>query len=169
MVDYQLAAALFSYSPDTGDLTWRVNTKATPKGKPVGTVVKGRSETYTSYINVKVLGDFYKAHRLIWLLQTGSWPKGYIDHIDGNGLNNAWSNLREATASQNCINQRVRSDSTSGVRGVSYDKSRNLWYVYINIGNMRKHLGRYDTKDEAIAVRSAAEKLYHGDYVRKLD
>jgi hypothetical protein len=166
MIDYLLAKALFDYDPESGDLTWRVQTSSTPQGKKAGTVVKHKVEGYTSYINVTILGDPYKAHRIIWLLQTGSWPSKHIDHIDGDGLNNSWSNLREVTASQNLMNQRVRSDSTSGIKGVSYDKKRNMWYVYIDVDKKRKHLGRYETKEEAAAARLAAEKIYHGPYAR---
>jgi hypothetical protein len=166
MIDCQLAKALFNYDPESGELTWRVDTNATPKGEHVGTITRHKVESYTSYINVQVLGQMYKAHRIAWLMQTGDWPKGYIDHIDGNGLNNRWSNLREATPSQNNYNQKVRSDSTSGFKGVSYDKKRDLWYVYIDVDKKRKHLGRYETKDEAVAARLAAEKVHHGDYAR---
>ena len=166
MIDFRLADALFNYDPESGDLTWRVDTSATPLGQCVGSVARHKIETYTSYINVRVLGDRYKAHRLAWLLQTGDWPQKHIDHIDGDGLNNSWGNLREATPEQNAYNQKVRSDSTSGVKGVSYDKKRGMWYVYIDVDKKRKHLGRYDTKDEAIAARSAAEKIHHGEYAR---
>lgn len=166
MIDYKLAHALFNYDPDTGKLTWRVQTRATKKGKEAGTILRHKVETYTSYIGISVLGDKYKAHRIIWLMQTGEWPSGHIDHIDGNGLNNTWSNLREATSSQNGMNQKVRSDSTSGIKGVSYDKARDLWYAYINIDGKRKHLGRYETMQEAANVRAAAEGEYHGEYAR---
>ena len=166
MIDCQLAKALFNYDPESGELTWRVDTSATPKDKPVGTITRPKIKGYTSYIRVNVLGQPYKAHRIAWLMQTGDWPKSYIDHIDGDGLNNRWENLREATASQNAYNQKVRSDNTSGVKGVSYDKKRDLWYVYIDVNKKRKHLGRYETKDEAVAARLVAEKAYHGEYAR---
>lgn len=164
MIDYQLAVALFNYCPETGSLTWRVSTNSFKAGEEVGTVVK--KEGYSSYKNVVVFADRYKAHRIIWLMQTGKWPEKYVDHIDGDGLNNAWSNLREATPSQNSMNQRVRSDSASGVKGVSYDKSRDVWYVYIDVDGHRKHLGRHETLEEAAAVRKMAEIKYHGEYAR---
>ena len=168
MIDYKLAHALFDYDQNTGKLTWRVQTSSTQKGKEAGTILRHKVETYTSYRGVSVLGDRYKAHRIIWLMQTGEWPKGHIDHIDGNGLNNAWENLREASSSQNTMNQKVRSDSTSGIKGVSYDKRRDMWYVYIDVNKKRKHLGRYETMQEAANVRAAAEAQYHGEYARSV-
>ncbi len=166
MIDYQLAKALFEYDPQSGALTWRVGTRATPLGERAGSIARHKVQAYTSYFNVTIFGERYKAHRIAWLLQTGSWPQKHIDHIDGNGLNNKWDNLREVTQGQNACNQKVRSDSTSGVKGVSYDKKRGMWYVYIDVDKKRKHLGRYDTKGEAVAVRAAAEKIYHGEYAR---
>ena len=167
MIDYKLAHALFKYEPETGKLTWRVQTNATPKDKEVGSLSGRKKDYYTRYKNVSILGDRYKAHRIIWLMQTGSWPEKYIDHIDGDGLNNKWSNLREATPSENMANQKVRSDSTSGIKGVSYDKKRNMWYVYIDIDKKRKHLGRFETLEEAAAARLAAEKVYHGVFAKE--
>lgn len=180
MVTYELAHKLLSYDECSGRLVWKprplkmfssardANTWNTRyAGVDAGTIVGHKSGNYTKYKNVVIRPSRYKAHRIIWLMQTGNWPKGHIDHIDGNGLNNCWSNLREATASQNAMNQRVRSDSASGIKGVSYDKARNVWYVYIDVDRKRKHLGRYETKDEAAAARLAAEKIYHGEYARK--
>ena len=179
MVTYETAHKLLSYCEHSGRLTWKrrplemfsssrdANTWNTRyAGRDAGTSVGDKDGKYTKYRNVVIRPKRYKAHRIIWLMQTGSWPNGHIDHIDGNGLNNAWANLREATYSQNSYNQRVRSDSTSGFKGVSYDKKRDLWYVYIDVDKKRKHLGRYETKDEAVAARLSAEKVYHGEYAR---
>ena len=181
MVTYEVAHKLLSYDENSGRLTWKSrplemfksvgaaktwNTRYA--GKDAGTIVGHKSGKYTQYINVIVRPNVYKAHRVIWLMQTGEWPEGHIDHIDGNGLNNAWSNLREATTSQNAMNQKVRSDSTSGIKGVSYDKRRDMWYVYIDVNKKRKHLGRYETMQEAANVRAAAEAQYHGEYARSV-
>ena len=179
MVTYEVAHQLMSYCEKSGRLKWKPRPlevfsadhyaktwNERYAGKDAGTVVGHKSGKYTKYKNVIIRPHRYKAHRLAWLMKTGSWPSGHIDHIDGDGLNNSWGNLREATSAQNAYNQKVRSDSTSGVKGVSYDKKRGMWYVYIDVDKKRKHLGRYDTKDEAIAARSAAEKIHHGEYAR---
>lgn len=166
MIDYQLAKALFEYDPESGRLTWRLTTNCFKKGEEAGTVSK--NSEYTSYRTVYVFAQGYKTHRIAWLLQTGSWPEKYIDHVDGDGLNNKWSNLREASPSENGMNQKVRSDSKSGVKGVSYDSARNMWYAYINLDGKRKHLGRHDTFEDAVAVRQEAEAKYYGDFARKV-
>ena len=179
MVTYENAHKLMSYDEDSGRLTWRSRPlemfkslkaaktwNARYAGEDAGTISGHKSGKYTQYINITVRPNRYKAHRIIWLMQTGEWPRGHIDHIDGNGLNNKWSNLRDTTISQNSMNQKVRSDSTSGIKGVSYDKSRDVWYAYIDVDGKRKHLGRHETLEEAAAVRKMAEIKYHGEYAR---
>lgn len=51
-------------------------------------------------------------------------------------------------------------NNTSGVKGVSYDKARQKWAVEIKIEGVRHRLGRFDTLEEATAVRKAAEEKY---------
>lgn len=53
------------------------------------------------YIAVKIKNRKCRAHRVVWLLVTGAWPKGFIDHINGNRSDNRFENLRECTGSQN--------------------------------------------------------------------
>lgn len=90
----------------------------------------------------------------------------FVDHIDGNGLNNSRDNLRFATTSQNNMNQSKRSDNTSGHKGISWCPDREKYQVYINIDRKRKSLGRYKTLEEAIYVRDQAVKAHYGEYAR---
>jgi len=84
-----------------------------------------------------------------------------IDHADHNGLNNQRYNLRFATTSQNTANQRIRSDNTSGFKGVSLDRRNNRWQSYIRINGSRMGLGSYpDPVDAAIAYDYAARELF---------
>jgi len=82
-----------------------------------------------------------------------------VDHIDGNGLNNTRANLRFATHSQNCQNQRVRKDSKSGVRGVSWDNANGKWRAQLQVAGKDINLGRHATLAEAAAVVSRARAL----------
>src|ERR1035437_7898875 len=45
-------------------------------------------------------------------------PALWVDHIDGNGLNNQRTKLRTCTRFENKSNQKVRNNNTSGYKGV---------------------------------------------------
>lgn len=89
-----------------------------------------------------------------------------IDHADGNGLHNTRANLRAATVSQNMQNTRLRSNNTSGVKGVSWSPKDKRWYAYINIAGKRHRLGGFKEIDLATAAISDARSVLHGEYGR---
>ena len=62
-------------------------------------------------------------HRVIMKLHNPGF-KGHIDHVDMNGFNNQYSNIRIATRSQNGANRRLQINNTSGYMGVSWNKQR---------------------------------------------
>jgi hypothetical protein len=83
-----------------------------------------------------------------------------IDHKDRNPLNNCRYNLRPATASQNGHNRGVQSDSTTGVKGVSFHKRAGKYTTRIKLHGKQHHLGYFDTLDEAKkVVRKKREEL----------
>lgn len=88
-----------------------------------------------------------------------------VDHINHNKLDNRKSNLRICTQQQNNINTSLKKTNTSGITGVSWDKSRNKWVAHIK----GKQLGRFNTKEEAIEARKQAELEYFGEYRNKED
>ena len=51
-------------------------------------------------------------------------------------------------------------NNTSGAKGVSWSKSRQLWEVGIQIHGKKIHLGRYADFTEAVKVRKEAEEKY---------
>jgi hypothetical protein len=78
-------------------------------------------------------------------------PKGMeVDHIDGNGLNNQKSNLRNVTKRENLQNRHT--PKTSRFPGVSWQKSTKMWVSQIRIGKggkQTKHLGRFTNEEDA--------------------
>lgn len=108
-------------------------------------------------------GKIVYMHRIVM----GAKSDQFVDHIDGNGLNNSRENLRFATNSQNNMNQSKRLDNTSGHKGISWCPDREKYQVYINIDRKRKSLGRYKTLEEAIYVRDRAVKSHYGEYARE--
>lgn len=132
-----------SYHPDTGIFTARRS-----NGRRKAGVVAGVN-TSNGYLAAMVKRKNYLMHRLAWLYMTGEWPKGQIDHVDGNKSNNAFLNLREATDSQNQYNRKKQNNNTSGFKGVSWHKKTGRFRAYINSNGKHISLGYYATADEA--------------------
>lgn len=149
---------LLSYDPSTGEFRWKVRTSNRAKpGQTAGAVSTHSSKKYR---RIMVDGKLYFAHRLAWLISYGQFPDRNIDHVDGNGLNNRLDNLRIATPSENCKNQRRRPDNTSGITGVSWYRAGQKWHARIAVNRRTIHLGYFSTKEEAVAARKAAEVRY---------
>jgi hypothetical protein len=74
-----------------------------------------------------------------------------VDHIDGDTFNNKRSNLRICIHSDNLCNSRRRSDNKSGHRGIGYDKKGDRWVAETTYRGSRIRIGRYKTKEEAVA------------------
>lgn len=89
----------------------------------------------------------------------------YVDHINGNGLDNRRVNLRPATASQNQANQRMRRDNRSGFRGVQH-APRGRWRALIVVRGKRISLGYYDAGEDAARAYDAAAQDAFGEYAR---
>ena len=92
--------------------------------------------------------------------------KKNVDHILKPVINNNVTNLRWATAEENQHNRIVGKNSTSGVVGVSYIKSEKKWRASIKINTVRKSLGCFVNKDDAIRARHDAEVLHFGEFRR---
>lgn len=106
-----------------------------------------------------------KIHRLVAeAFLENPHNKECVDHIDRNKLNNHISNLRYATKSENNMNQSKRSDNTSGITGVNFDKARNKWKAQIQKDGKKINLGSFETKEEAIEARIKAEETYFKEF-----
>jgi len=86
-----------------------------------------------------------------------------IDHIDRNTANNCVDNLRWTTRSENMINMSVRSDNTSGHRGIFFCNTKQRWCIAYEFEKKKYHGGYYLTKEEAIANYKDPSKLKSGE------
>lgn len=87
-----------------------------------------------------------------------------VDHIDHNTLNNQKSNLREVIPQQNSMNHKISKSNTSGVTGVDWSKTHNLWRARIHFKRKEISLGYYANFDDAVKARREAEDKYYGEY-----
>lgn len=118
------------------------------------------------YLVVGVNFKQYKVHRLIFLMHHGYLP-AVLDHINGDTSDNRIDNLRACNKSQNACNSKIRSDNTSGVKGVCWKKGRGKWRAYIQVKGKQLHLGHFDDLELAELVVSEARELYHGKFARQ--
>jgi hypothetical protein len=156
----ELKKQLF-YDDLTGFFTWLVK----PNGRlKIGDIAGGLH--HSGYWNLRFLNKNYSSHRLAFLYMTGSIPE-YVDHIDGNKNNNSWANLRECTHSQNHFNCKIKSNNTSGYKGVYFRKDRNTWVASCKTEVKRFYLGSYKTEIEASNAYQYFAEKNHGEFFYK--
>jgi len=137
------------YEPETGKLFWR-------DGHKLAGREAFKSPTFYGYLQGGICGGVVMAHRVIWAIVHGYWPK-QIDHINGVRTDNRLANLREVDDAENRKNTALRRDNTSGCHGVRWNTDLNKWRTEIRINGKSKHIGVYTSKEDAIAARKAAE------------
>jgi hypothetical protein len=115
------------------------------------------------YRTLKVKKHYYGEHRVIWLMHHGRMPLE-IDHVDGDPVNNRIENLRECTRSQNNQNRKQNSrPTTSRYKGVFYNTQKKKWQATIHLVK-RKHLGFFDSEDDAAAAYDRAALDIFGEF-----
>jgi hypothetical protein len=145
--------AIMDYQPLTGIFRW----KTSGKNRSVGRVAGWR--TTRGYIKLHVLGRQCFAHRLAWLYVHGSYPEGWIDHINHDGTDNRLANLRLSTVSQNHANRR---NLRGNLKGASTNGAR--WRSRIKINKKQFTIGNFGTEQEAHKAYCAEAKRIFGEY-----
>ena len=145
------------YNPETGDLIWIKKRKGIRGiGQKAGSV-NTHHKSGNKYVIVHTNGRSWKAHRLAWFLRFGHECPFHIDHINGNGLDNRWCNLRMATPTMNSQNQRRRPNAHSDVMGVRWYKKTEKWTASIFCKGVNYHLGLFENFDDAVRARKEGE------------
>lgn len=115
------------------------------------------------YRNKKRLRKNITMHRLILSVPSHL----FVDHINGNKLDNRRCNLRICTHSQNCRNQKKQKNkSSSRYKGVTWVKLSKKWRARIRINNKLIDLGLYLSEKNAALAYNRGSKKYHGKYAR---
>ncbi len=159
MLTQNYLKTILNYNPITGDLIWKIS-----KGRRVKKDQIAGWTTSRGYREVQIDGKVYQAHRVIWLLEKGSWPEIEIDHKDLVKSNNRLDNLRPATDTQNQMNRALQKNNKSGHKGVIWHKRDKRWYSYISVNKKHIWLGYYKEYDDAVIARKKAVSKYFGEY-----
>lgn len=158
MITQQQCLDLFDYKD--GQLYWKVTrNNYVPKGTKAGCLdTKG-------YLSVRINRKKHMLHRVIFLMHKGYLPE-YLDHINGNPLDNRIENLREATMAQNNYNKKMPKTNTSGFKNVFYDKDTKKWRVRINVNGVKVHFGYHKDLEVAKRVAIEAREKLHKEFAR---
>lgn len=152
--------SIMHYDPETGHFKYIVKVRGVKPNTVIGYLQDD------GYIRLSINYEKYLAHRIAWLYMTGEWPSGDLDHKDTDKTNNRWDNLREATKTQNKANTKRICTNTSGMKGVSLNKSTNRWKATITINYKSVHLGYFNTKENAAEAYAKAAKELFTDFAR---
>jgi len=122
------------------------------------------------YGAMEIEGKMVSAHRLAYEMHFGPIPDGfYIDHICRVQKCVNPSHLRPATPAENGYNRGRNSNSSSGLKGVSWEPSRMKWRATIQANGKSTIVGRYETAELAHAAYCEAAKRLHGDFACPTD
>lgn len=117
------------------------------------------------YYTVCVGGDKYLAHRLVWALHHGDPGALTVDHKDTVRTNNTITNLRLATKAEQMYNQPLTVRNKTGIKGLSWCNTRNLWVGQVR-ANGKTHKLRSADRQEIEAWLIAKRSELHKEYAR---
>ena len=158
---------LLDYDPETGVFTWRErvggprNWNARFVGKRAGAISKKTARL--AYRQIHITPRMYMEHRLAWLWVAGRFPSE-IDHLDCDGLNNRWDNLRVCTRRENQGNRRSQRNKT-GFKGVR--RSGSKYIAVINSAGAPAYLGTFETAEAAHAAYFQKAVEVFGEFARE--
>lgn len=113
------------------------------------------------YARTNVSGKHILMHRLI--LGEGR-PKHFVDHEDGDGLNNRRYNLRWATSTENMRNRRANTRGTSRFKGVYLDG--HSWRAAIVVRRKKLSLGAFTKERDAARAYDRAAREHFGEFAK---
>lgn len=111
-------------------------------------------------------GSYYAVTRVPMHRMIMNAPLGvYVDHIDGEGLNNTRDNLRFCNNSQNQHNTASRGGS-SRFKGVGWVKARQCWEAKFTLNRKYYFVGYFDSEEEAANAYNVAIAAIVGPFAR---
>jgi HNH endonuclease len=150
ITNQQVYRTFFYYDPETGLLFRRRNLN-----KPVGWL------NVHGYIETKFMSESIVVHRIIWIYMNGDIPKDLVmDHVNGIRTDNRISNLRLATRSENSLNSTKNKNNTSGVKGVTFHKQKQMWGAKIRMNGLVVYEAYFLNKVSAESAVQKAREFY---------
>lgn len=146
---------LLTYHTDDGFFYWNIHRGRRSAGQKAGHI------PHTGYVVIRIDGQDYAAHRLVFLYLLGRLPAHDVDHINGTRDDNRFINLREVTRTVNMQNLRhAYKNSKSGLLGAHASPS-GRWRATISDDGERVNLGMFDTALAAHLAYVDAKRLLH--------
>ena len=175
---------LLRYCPETGILTWRARPVSMFKDRPPYVTAEQACRLWNgSFAGKPALNNLGKrgylrgsikpftvtAHRVAWAIHYGHWPKGTIDHVNGDRTDNRIANLRTVDHAGNSRNTALGRKNKSGVIGVFLHSQTGRWTCQITDKGRRLHLGCFGCITAAAVARKRAEAQlgYHPNHGRQ--
>jgi len=94
-------------------------------------------------------GRQWRNNRVVWALHHGDPGSRVVDHINGDPADNRIENLQAITQDRN-----VARATGSGVR-----KRNGRWAAQIQVEGRKRHIGTFDTEEEARAAYLSAKAV----------
>ena len=119
-------------------------------------------DLWNKYVNMKKDKKTVYLHRFLMNAKKGQ----FVDHINGDGLDNRRENLRLCTNAQNGMNRKMQKNNVSGFRGVYSRNNGTRWEAQIYLKSKRIYLGNFDSAEKAAHIYDLAALKYHGEFAR---
>lgn len=152
---------LLEYEPSSGSIKWKEISSNRRRGEYVKT-----QKTHNGYLTFSFKGRTIYLHKAAWLLHYGEWPPLQVDHINMVKTDNRIPNLRACSNSENNCNRTVQSNSTTGIKGVSWNKQTQRWNAKIRKDGKTLYSRFFRSLSEAETQVRIHRDIFHGEFSR---
>jgi hypothetical protein len=152
---------LLTYDSETGTFTWNIKPR---NGINAGDIVTAPENRYKQF---KIYGKQYLLHHLAWLYVYGELPEQSIDHVNRIKNDNRISNLRLATAHQQCCNRGKFKNNKAGYKGVHWVEANQKFRAMAKLLGRSVHIGFFESAIEASNAYIEFAKKNYGSFYAK--